>query len=521
MSDETIVKKGPTLDPLELLKRGLTLARRSLRFWPVFVGAALLAAVAVVVTPKVLPPIYTSQSTLMYRELIQTTSLVGRDDVPVESQRQRGTRLKEMLTSRTNLEAIINELGVYQDTVDSLGVLEAVEEFRQDTKVVVGEDSFSITYESDDPQKAYAVTKRLAESLQEQSAKYRLAQAQSTMEFIAQQAERTKAELDQREHALAEFLALHPEFAMDMMMPGQSTAGASIRAQEREKTSKGLAAVKVGGSENRVVSALERQRARLLARLEDADRPPEQVVQQRKLELDPAMQEDISRARRDVERAQSELTTARGKYTDMHPDVQAAQRRLNAAQATLAAAQQAAKASLAQQDSGVPAQVAAQPVDKDKLRQQLNLVEANIRAANRKGNEDDGAPVVVDEKAQKSGNWIVDLETEWAALNRDVQDTRDRNQQIQRRLFQASILAKVEASSGAEQMAVIDPAFEPLRPNRRGPRRTGAAAALVVFMLGAMLAFALAYLDDRVYDEHDLREISLGSLSHVVPARKR
>jgi capsular polysaccharide biosynthesis protein len=519
MSDETHVKKGPTLDPLQLFKRGLTLARRSLRFWPVFVGAALLAAVAVLLTPKVLPPVYTSQSTLMYREIIQTTSLVGRDDVPVESQRQRGTRLKEMLTSRTNLEAIINELGVYQDTVESLGALEAVEEFRKDTKVVVGEDSFSITYESDDPKKAHAVTKRLAESLQEQSAKYRLDQATSTMEFIAQQADRTKAELDQREHALAEFLSLHPEFAMDMMMPGQSTAGASIRAHERERTGKATAPKLLAGPENRVVSALERQRARLMARLDDADKPPAQVVQERKIEIDPAMQEDINRARRDVERAQSEVTTARGKYTDMHPDVQAAQRRLAQAQATLAAAQAAAKASLAQQDSGMPAQVAAQPVDKDKLRQQLSLIEISLRRAGEK--EDTAAPVVVDEKTQKSSNWIVDLETEWASLNRDVQDTRDRNQQIQHRLFQASILAKVEASSGAEQMAVIDPAFEPLRPNRRGPRRTGAAAALVVFLLGAIFAFVLAYFDDRIYDEHDLRELSLGSLSHVVPARKR
>src|SRR5690606_30976960 len=261
--------------------------------------------------------------------------------------------------------------------------------------------------------------------------------------------------------------------------------------QERKETGK---APRVAG-ENRVVSALERQRARLLARLEDADKPPSQVVQERRVELDPAMQEDLNRARHEVERAQSDLTSIRSRYTDMHPDVQAAQRRLETARATLSAVQNAAKASLAQQEMGSSPQLPAQPVDKEKLQKQLALVEVSLRRAHDK--HDTGG--TVDEKAQKSSNWIVDLETEWAALNRDVQDTRDRNQQIQHRFFQASILAKVEASSGADQMAVIDPAFEPLRPNRRGPRRTGAAAALVVFLLGAMFAFVLAYFDDRLY----------------------
>jgi len=502
------------LTPLDLIKRLLTLVKRSLRYWPVFVGALLVAGAAAVLTPKLLPPMFKSQTTLVYQELIQASTLLGRD-APVESAQQRGTRLREMVTSRTNLESVINELSIYQNAVNNFGIIEAVEEFRQDMQIEVGEDSFAITYESDDPERSYAVTKRLAESLIEQAVKYRQQGALSTQTFLKAQAARTKKELDDREQALAEFLAIHPEFAQDVMMPGGTTAGASIRAMElRNKTTPGP---KAGPPPSRLppaIEALQRQRARIAARLEDKPTPAPPPPAPR--EIDPAMQEAIDRAQRDVTRATGDLAGARAKYTDQHPDVQAAKRRLASAQAALGAAKSAANSSMKAPPPPPSAPVAPMTDDeRARLKQQLATIEQNLKREREKGG---GASVILDEKTQKSSNWIVDLETEWGGLNRDVAEVRERYQQIQHRFFQANIMAKVEDSGGAAQMVVVDPAFKPKRPYRRGPRRTAAGAAVIVMFLGGLIALFLAYFDDRVYDEEDLRELKLGKLAHTVPA---
>lgn len=501
------------LTPLDLIKRLLTLVKRSLRYWPVFVGALLVAGAAAVLTPKLLPPMYKSQTTLVYQELIQASSLLGRE-APVESSRQRGSRLREMLTSRTNLESVINELGIYQNTVNSFGIIEAVEDFRKDMQIEVGEDSFAITYESDDPERSFAVTQRLAESLIEQAVKYRQQGALSTQTFLKAQAARTKKELDDREQALAEFLAIHPEFAQDILMPGGGTAGASIRAMEFKNKGQPRRAGPVGPRLPPAIEALQRQRARIAARLEDKPAPAPAAPAPR--EIDPAMQEAIDRAQRDVDRANGDLASARAKYTDQHPDVQAAKRRLASAQAALRAAKSAAASSMKAPPPPPSAPVAPMTSEeKTRLKQQLAQIDKNLAREREKGG---GSSVVLDEKTQKSSNWIVDLETEWAGLNRDVAEIRERYQQIQHRFFQANIMAKVESSGGASQMVVVDPAFKPKRPYRRGPRRTAAGAAVVVMFLGSLIALFLAYFDDRVYDEEDLRELKLGKINHTVPA---
>jgi uncharacterized protein involved in exopolysaccharide biosynthesis len=474
--------------PRELIARAFTMARRSLRFWPVFVGTLLVAVAAFLLVPQIMPPVYVSQTTLIYRELIQTTNLLGRD-APVETQRQRGARMREMLLSRSNIESIIKDFSLYPDTVASRGVIEAVEEFKRHSECRVGEDTFAIKFETDDAEVAHAVTERLGKSLVEEAAKYRTEQADSTLGFLQAQQEKTKKELDDKEQKLAQFLAQHPEFAQDVMAPGGvGPAGASIRAQERRAA---------GGEPH--VAALERQRQRILNRLASADGAPAPAAPQ----TDPAITATIDAARRDVERAKAHLADVQGRYTDKHPDVVAAKRRVDAANAALAAAQDAANGTTSVGGTTAPPTEA----DKEKLNQQLGTVQDNLARA-RKGTSDQA----------DTGSWIVDLETQWAGLNRDVTEVRERYQQIQRHFFQASIIAKVEASGGAAQMVVVDPAYKPERPDRMGTRRVGAAAAFVTLLLGAFLALVLAYLDDRVYDDRDLSQLDLGGLAHAVPS---
>jgi hypothetical protein len=128
---------------------------------------------------------------------------------------------------------------------------------------------------------------------------------------------------------------------------------------------------------------------------------------------------------------------------------------------------------------------------------------------------------VVEESALSESKGIVALETEWTALNREVVSTRERNDQIQRQLFKAALVVKVQTSGGGGQIVVVDEAYEPRNPVTRGRKTTGAVGLAVVMALGLLTAFMLALMDDRLYADYDVRRYGIGPIAHVVPATTR
>ncbi|MCU0694418.1 MAG: Wzz/FepE/Etk N-terminal domain-containing protein, partial [Polyangiaceae bacterium] len=127
--------------PKDVLQRVGTMVRRTLRFWVVIAVAAGVGLVAFLLTPLVIPPVYESETVVLYREVIQAENLLGSQQYQMESGRQVGQRLREMLMSRTNLQKILEQHKLYQDIVESRGVVDAVETFRSkiDCKVREGE----------------------------------------------------------------------------------------------------------------------------------------------------------------------------------------------------------------------------------------------------------------------------------------------------------------------------------------------------------------------------------------------
>ena len=488
------------LAPRDVINVAWSLIRRTLRRWPVLLGAFVVAVIAGVAVPKVLPPIYSSETLVLYQEVIQTENLLGAQQYAMESRTQVGMRLREMLLSRTNLEQIIKVHDLYSDTVNSRGMIDAVEEFRGKVDCKVREnETFRISYQGDDPDVVFDVTKALSDSLVEQNRQYRTEQAQATKQFLEVEQKRVAAELAQKEQKLAEFLAQHPEFAQDAATTG-SASGASVRAAARTSAS-----VDTG------IDVLERQARRLRSQLASPTPPPVSAFTGGPT-MDPKSAEAIANAEADLAEARQDLQSKQARYTQQHPDVLAAQAKVQAATARLNQAKASAR-SIA--GPAAPEPPATDEERREALKRELSRVDAAIARA-KKGQD----PEPSDEATGES-NRIVTLETQWATLNRELNEVRERNEQIQTRLFRATMVASVEASGRASQMVVVDAAYKPKRPSSRGSRRTGAVAALVVLVLGSMAAFGLGLLDDRVYEERDLKKLKLGPILHVVPSPSR
>lgn len=488
------------LAPRDVLQIAWSLARRTLRQWPVLAGTFVIAVAAAVVAPKLLPPVYMSETLVLYEEVIQTENLLGAQQYTMESRSQIGMRLREMLLSRTNLEQIIKVHNLYPSTVASRGMIDAIEEFRAKIDCRVREnETFRITFQGEDPDMVFEVTKALSDSLVEQNRQFRTEQAEATKQFLEVEQKRVAAELAQKEQKQAQFLAEHPEFAQDFTAGGAAATGASVRAAARSSA-----------TTDSGINALQRQARRLRSQIASPAPPPPAAFSGPS--LDPRAAEAIAAAEADLAEARRDLQSKLARYTQQHPDVVAAEAKVRAATARLNQARAAARPA---SSPSVPEPPATEEERREALRKELARVEAAIARA-RKGSEPDPAEDAIGESSR-----VVTLETQWATINRELNEVRERNEQIQTRLFRASMVASVESSGRASQMVVVDPAYKPKRPSRRGPRRTGAAAAFVILMFGSMIAFGLGFIDDRIYEERDLKKLKLGPILHVVPRHSR
>src|SRR5262249_17234344 len=109
-------------------------------------------------------------------------------------------------------------------------------------------------------------------------------------------------------------------------------------------------------------------------------------------------------------------------------------------------------------------------IDRATLENELRKVQDEI--ANHKRRK---AAKQDDQPQHSASSWIVALETDWTRINREVQEARERNQQLQEKQFKASMQESAASSARNAQMVIIDPAYKPTHPSK--PSRSLIAAA--------------------------------------------
>ncbi len=477
------------------MERLIDLGRKSARYWWLIgiftvAGGGLAFGFAMTHVKK-----YDSWSTLFYEEQISSSILSNRED---SVQRNIGDRYRELLLARGQLDQILNDpaLNPFPEITDpDISVDKLRQAIRFDAR---GANAFRITFSDSDPDRCKAVTEKLTKLLQDKDEAIRNEQALATVTFATQQKNEAATELGKREHALAEFLAKHPEFAQEN---GQQNEGASIRAiHGKDKTP-----VAAAGSSR--LYALERQRQRIQARL---DAPPGApiVVHQPASPEKIAAEGVVADAQRDLSNANHELEDALSKYTDKHPTVIKAQEHVANAKAKLRAAQAAVP-------PDVEATIApATAEDRVKLQKELQQLDQQINseqqsAATAKGT---AAPVV----DNTSTNWVVQLETQHADLRRAMNEQRERVQSLADSVFRSQIDANQKLAEQGGRLAVIDPAFKPIKPSGPGKSIFLMAGVALFFSLGSGLAVGLALIDDRLYRRSDIDALGIPVLA-VIP----
>ena len=124
---------------------------------------------------------------------------------------QRISTISQQVLSRSNLEQIIDQFGLFEDST-GMYQEEKISGLRKRIKVRTerarqGAESFSISFTGSEPQRVMRIANTLASYFMDENLKVREAQAIGTSEFLDSELDKTKKRLEEKEQKLAAFRA--------------------------------------------------------------------------------------------------------------------------------------------------------------------------------------------------------------------------------------------------------------------------------------------------------------------------
>lgn len=193
-----------------------------LRKWTVIIPVVICTLAGVAVS-RALPTRYRSTTLILVeQQQVPEQYVMPTDKTPFV---ERLNTIKQQILSRSRLEQILDDFNLYKGSDDKGGLLgrlglsktegagkeELIDRLRNDIEIKVmgdsrkGGDAFSINYTGKDPYVTMQVTNTLSSFFIDENLKAREQYAEGTSEFLANELDRAKQELEVQERSLRRF----------------------------------------------------------------------------------------------------------------------------------------------------------------------------------------------------------------------------------------------------------------------------------------------------------------------------
>ena len=451
------------LEYLSILKR-----RRRWFLGPLAASCAIGIALALF-----LPPTFRSSATIA----VQAPAVVA-DLVQAQTGLDRTERLRalsQQLRSRTVLERVAREEGLVSDrsmdvATQDLTARISVEIPKPITRTQ-GEpelNAFDIVYLDRTAERARRITDRLAHVFTEEHSRSREIQAEGTAEFLAAQL----ATSQERLSGLEKELRMAKERHMGSL-PEQTVANLQTVAGLRQQ---------LDSTHNSLLS--ERDRLALTDR---------EIQSMKKAGGTAAGAQAGASPLQRILTLEAELSAARAKYTDKHPEVQRLEEELKAARQTASATvQPAADARLALVEGDVAYQHLVAEANLTRLRiDALLRTEKQLLAdIGRFQHRVDSAPMV---------------EQSISSLQREFDLESSNHKQLTEKHSASLVREQMARSRGDERFSVLSGASLPDAPDSPNRGRILLLATVFGLLLGAALAYGREVLDRSIQDGRTLQ----------------
>jgi polysaccharide chain length determinant protein (PEP-CTERM system associated) len=455
------------------------------RRFKVILLPALLAPLAGFLISFVMPPKYTSQSTVLVDEQKVPESYVK--PVVTEDLAQRLATLQQQVLSRDRLRPMVERLGLAKrgksidDVIDDIqtqagkDLIEPVEPGMTGKKLRNGQSDapgFYVNFTADNPKDAQAACSELTSMLLEENLKAREAAAQATTDFLSRQLDEAKRNINDQDSKLAsfkkQFLGQLPgdeENNMRILMGLNSQLDSNTQTLNRAQQDKAY-----------TESLLAQQLAAWKSSQNTNNTNPETLEQQ-------------------LSQLQSQLLTLQSRYTDDYPDVVKTKADIAEVKRKL----DEVNAAAAQKTDTTNKDGLAEPPEIKQLRLQIHQYGESIAEATRDQKR------LQDEIKNYQGRVALSpsVEEQYKQLTRDYDTAQKFYSDLLVKKNQSEMATAMEQGQQGEQMSLLNPAIlpdSPSFPNRLLFAGGGLGGGLVI---GLGLALWTEMRDKSIRTEQD------------------
>jgi len=426
----------------------------------------------------VLPKKFTSQSRVQIHEQSVSTDLVK--PVLTEATNVRLASMQEQILSRTQLQSIIERLGLYPSDREKIHMEDLVLQLRKAIDVtppdtLLGTQNrqlpgFYINVTFDNPEIAQRVCSEITNKFMEQNVKYMNEKTKQAADFLGGQADEAKRNLDEQDAKLAEFkkkymgsLPDQQQANLGMLQTMNSQLDAVTQSISRAQQDKAM-------NESLLASQLATLKA-----TERGDTPTETLQDQ-------------------LIKLQEQLSSLQSRYTPEHPDVIKTKNQIQQLQQRIAStpngAQSATSATLN----------AIEPPAIQQLRAKIKQDDMSIADLTKRQSQIQSQIGVLQGRLQLSPA----VEQQFKELMRGYQSASDSYNDLLKRHAQATMATDFTHEQQGEQFSMEDPPSLPMTPSF--PKKPifaggGLAGGLV---LGFAMLYLLAAVDSSMHSERDV-----------------
>ena len=547
----------------ERMARYKTLTRRALTYWKVGILLFVLGCGAAVGIAMTVKRTYRSECVILVKPGILLANDGG--ESPEAHSAKQSAKLKEALTLRSKLEGAIKKFKLYPKTVDSKGMLDAVDEMRPHVgfrardggTYVVSFDSSEVDGQNTQDL-VRDVTQYLSEQLIEEYATGNLGDLKMRADFLQKEQSKAEADLEKATQLLTVFLSQHPEFAMEAKqaaasnpfgMPPNPAMGIPLMPKQAPDKNRPAAptmdpALAALYGSDAQLGALYRQRARLEAELKNSTPATNTPVPVSTAGVT-ALQEQVNAAQAEVEAAakraaetQADVMSKQASLSPEHPDMKAAQanadvaaRQLHQAKVKLATLQQ--QLHIAQNPGTAPRSDnpyetgGSNPELVAKLKEiasQIGQREAELKSKGASAQTSQpvppasgsasGAPAVAPSPPVSP---LVALETEWQRLLRGLSEAKASQDGLRKEYEKAQMGVKAQQAAANDLMQVIEAAYRPTHPAKGGRTPVAIGGALAALLIALLYMAGRVAFNDTLIDSADIEALNLIPVLGIVP----
>jgi polysaccharide chain length determinant protein (PEP-CTERM system associated) len=463
------------------------------RHWVLILVLTLIGPALAYGVSRFLPDRYKSQTLVLVEPPAVPTTIVPQVDVTNLSQRLAS--MKSQILSRSRLEPIIRQFGLYQDEINSKSMDELVAKLQASIDVTPVQPmaetgakdlpGFYVTVTLDNARSAQGVCTAITSMFIEESLGIQQQHSEQTTQFLSQQLAEAKADLDAQDGKLAAFKAKYIG-----SLPDDQQTNLNIltgMTSQLDAATQGL--VRAQQDKSFAESMLEEQVAAWQA--SQGGHNPESLEQQLIL-------------------LQTQLADLQGRYTDDYPDVIKTKADIAALQKKIAEN----AASKAPADPMTAQKGAVEPPEITRSRAQVRAAEQMIAEKTKEQEQIKQQIKLYQGRIQMSP----EVEEQYKELTRGYQTAQDSYNDLLKKQEASAMSEDLAKTQQGEYFRVLDPAdlpSKPTFPNRPMFALGGLGGGLA---LGIGLAFFLEIQDKSLRTERDVEFALRLPVLAMVPA---